>query len=670
MSSSTENGPPVGRSASGLDAAFGDSLWCYLVALGLLAVVDTLLALVRSGDSVLLLGHYLAVTVACGSWLALVLCAPTSAGVFVARRWKGLRRAPEFVQVLVATTVSCVTASVVCVLLIRPWNIGVVWPYYVVPGMSLVAALALALVEHFPPERVRRSVYVVLGLLVFAVDAFAYRRLYPTLHSVLFFVAILLIARGAAFRNALSVKSRVGAATAALVLAHVTLFGDLTSVRHLGVWFGTVQPKTLAFVHTVIDRDGDGHSAVFGGGDCDDQDAAVHPGACESERSGRDDNCNGLVSGSTHHQASASWTPGSSRRADVYFVMVDTLRGDFGRVARRDVAPEVDAFARSALDFVRAYTPYPSTFRAMLSVGRSRSWRGIGGGGAELLGQMAALGYDARLWIDTRQYKRARSGGPILHLDRSKGDPFRLKSHHNKSEWSEAIVDRAIAELGVSTQTPRFRWLHLLDPHAPLVRGQGAPLEMYRAEVGHVSHLFGRLLEALAKSHRGRRAVVILLSDHGDEFGDHGGRFHGATLYEENIWVPLMMRLPGVAPAKVEQVASLLDVVPTLMDYLGQPPLPTWQGHSWLRPVPAERPVFSQVEPVANLGGQGRPEMHAVVLGRYKLVHNVTRNLFELYDIKDDPSERSSLVSSKPEEAARLRQVLARWQDDPICQSF
>ena len=81
---------------------------------------------------------------------------------------------------------------------------------------------------------------------------------------------------------------------------------------------------------------------------------------------------------------------------------------------------------------------------------------------------------------------------------------------------------RHFARLNDGGATPRFRWLHLLDTHAPCLRGGGG-IACYRKEMRHVSREFGRLWSALQNTERGRRAVVIFISDHGEEFGDHAG---------------------------------------------------------------------------------------------------------------------------------------------------
>jgi arylsulfatase A-like enzyme len=144
--------------------------------------------------------------------------------------------------------------------------------------------------------------------------------------------------------------------------------------------------------------------------------------------------------------------------------------------------------------------------------------------------------------------------------------------------------------------------------------------------------------------------------------------FHDAYLWEDSIRVPLIMRLPGVAPRVIDRPASLLDLAPTLAAYLGLSAPATFQGHDWLtHPSARSEPVVAEVSGNDSFGGVGRPARHAVIGPRYKLTLDVTANLFELYDLARDPRELHPLPQSTVSAAAELRAFLARWQDAPGC---
>jgi len=147
-------------------------------------------------------------------------------------------------------------------------------------------------------------------------------------------------------------------------------------------------------------------------------------------------------------------------------------------------------------------------------------------------------------------------------------------------------------------------------------------------------------------------------------------RFAGSELFDETVRVPMLLRLPGVAPRRVAALASLLDVVPTLAHYLGLPDEPTWQGVDWLTAAPADAArVVSQVEPVDNWGGTGLPAMQLVHDGRFTLVVDVDGNLESLFDLETDPGQTRDLVAVEPARVAALRRVWATFMDQPGCRA-
>lgn len=554
--------------------------------------------------------------------------------------------------------------------LLRPWAVDDERPLWLVLWLACAAAGAGEAVvsRRFRSER-GMQLLVSASVVGFALDALVLRHLYPTLHHATFFLS--LEAAAIAWYRWRPCRDRAGASVVAICAAAAVAspFVDTATTLSLGERHGVSLPKLTGALRATLDFDQDGFSAVLGGGDCDDGAASVHPGACEVLDNHRDDNCNGLVDPSPPVRVPASMRALRSPLPDIYFVMVDALRHDLAAGAdapsvRSTMAPNLEALARQSLDFSRAYTPYPSTFRAMMATVQSRSWRYVQDGDG-WLETLAGHGYDVQLWI--RDDRMKRRSGPFLGLDRSRLDPFHVADPSDKSSWTEAMVDDAIAEFD-RDGGPRFRWLHWLDPHAPLQRGEGAPIERYRAEVRHVDAQLGRLTAALGAHPRGRDALLIVISDHGDEFGEHGGRYHGGTLFDEVTHVVMVLRLPGEAPRVVERPASLLDLVPTVSHHLGLPSRPTWQGHDWLgEALPPSPRVLSEINAVDNLGGIGLPTRRMVMRDPFKLVVDVTDNTRELYDLSTDPLERRSLLTAQPEVADELTKSLAVWQDLPDC---
>ena len=176
----------------------------------------------------------------------------------------------------------------------------------------------------------------------------------------------------------------------------------------------------------------------------------------------------------------------------------------------------------------------------------------------------------------------------------------------------------------------------------------------YDAEVAFVDEQLGRLLDALPED-----AIVILTSDHGDEFLEHGGLLHGRTLYREVLRVPLVVRAPD-APGgrRVRSLVSHIDIAPTVLDLAGLPPLPDADGRSlrplWSAPADAASPADERI--VFSTLWSGELAHATARLGRWKLYRTRDRSL--LFDLRRDPRERRDVAERHPRIAARLAEAL------------
>ena len=191
---------------------------------------------------------------------------------------------------------------------------------------------------------------------------------------------------------------------------------------------------------------------------------------------------------------------------------------------------------------------------------------------------------------------------------------------------------------------------------------------IYYGMITEIDDWVGKILRRLDELGLAQNTLVIFTSDHGEQLGEHG--MHGKfVFYEGSVHVPLLMRLPGVIPAKtvVDAPASQLDLFGTILDYLKQPPRPT-EGRS-LRPLiegketGADRIAISEW-PAANLPG------FMVTDGRWKFLfgRNATnKSLDALYDLQTDPAELNNLIGRNPDreryraEATRMKTLLTDW---------
>jgi arylsulfatase A-like enzyme len=201
-------------------------------------------------------------------------------------------------------------------------------------------------------------------------------------------------------------------------------------------------------------------------------------------------------------------------------------------------------------------------------------------------------------------------------------------------------------------------WMHFVDPHAEYAPHAehdfgSKPRERYDGEVAFVDHHLGRFLGALAQAPFARRTAVVVTSDHGEAFGEHGMIRHGFELWEELVRVPLIVKVPGVPPRRVTARRSGIDLVPTLLDlfkvrFEARRDSDFLSGESLvpdlLRPATDTDPVRPIFMDMAR--GPHNAERRALIEGDQKLTVSEGRVL-GLYDLSQDPGEKSDLSRDK-----------------------
>jgi arylsulfatase A-like enzyme len=220
-----------------------------------------------------------------------------------------------------------------------------------------------------------------------------------------------------------------------------------------------------------------------------------------------------------------------------------------------------------------------------------------------------------------------------------------------------AVADRALAWLATPADGPRFLWVHMLDPHQPYdVPGDTprfpGPLGHYDAEIASADAAAGRIIAALDPA----RTIVVVTADHGEAFLDHHQRFHGSTLHEEEIHVPLVLAAPGLAARTITPSVSHLDLAPTLLDLVGLASPAGMQGLSLraaLHGAPLPPRIIVAASKPSRLSGRS---LVAAYDGRTKIIRDLDAWTVEVYDLATDPGEHAPRRHGA--EVARMLDVL------------
>ena len=197
----------------------------------------------------------------------------------------------------------------------------------------------------------------------------------------------------------------------------------------------------------------------------------------------------------------------------------------------------------------------------------------------------------------------------------------------------------------------------------------------YDREIRYVDDELRELIATLEATGNADDTIVVLTSDHGEEFLEHGLRSHGGHLYEESVRVPLLIRGPGIpAGQRVATPVAMADLMPTLLELFDLPAPADREARSLL-PLArgadpsafAGRPIYSEGLVKYQAGSEGvrrfDPPIHAVSVGQRKLVRDREQGevRYELYDLAADPLERRNLFGEERANASDLKALLERY---------
>ena len=378
---------------------------------------------------------------------------------------------------------------------------------------------------------------------------------------------------------------------------------------------------------------------------------------------------------------------GKANGFNVLVVTFDTVRSDaigcYGDPRAR--TPNVDALAAEGVRFARAIAPAPTTLpsHSTIFTGLDPLTHGVHNNGTFKLGEerttlaelLGARGYQTAAVIGAFVLE-ARYGlaqGFASYEDELQLDGAAKGAAHFIERDAKTVTDRALQWLEQrKTAEPFFLWTHYFDAHMPYtapleyLRGERRPANAaydaeavrreYLAEVSYADAQLGRLLEALGPVALAR-TLVVFTADHGEGLGEHGEYTHSRLIYEGSLRVPLILSnatlFPG-ANAVSDRVVGLVDIVPSVLELLGQDAPAGLDGQSVFQVAPdPARAIYS--ESYVTLFNHGWAPLHALTRLQDKLI---LAPRSEYYDLKTDAGENRNLFGPTQPQSAQLARAL------------
>jgi len=394
----------------------------------------------------------------------------------------------------------------------------------------------------------------------------------------------------------------------------------------------------------------------------------------------------------------------SSPRPNIIIIIVDTLRADhvgcYGY--SRETTPNIDRFSGDAAIFTDCFTPCPRTTQAMASImtgrypwnhGVRHLWDRLPARETTLAEILSKVGYETVGVIGTDVL--------LNKLD----DGFDLMINEQECLDARTLTDHAIAELK-KLGAPYFLWIHYYDVHMsysppevifdreyegrfkrqlgaetiPGTRGElifknsmspqdrEHAIALYDSEIYFVDREVGRLIKFIEE--KARDNIIIVTADHGEGLGEHDYYYdHGVLLNRPSIHVPLLIKGLGSASGRLSRAVGLVDIAPTLLQYLGLAEgKDNYDGKDLLSTDIS--PIFSEggtalledayeTEKRRLKGIWGRPR--SVVFGNKKLIFNPDPDggSYQLFDIDSDPEESVNLIDSPGIDIRELKEKLS-----------
>ncbi len=381
------------------------------------------------------------------------------------------------------------------------------------------------------------------------------------------------------------------------------------------------------------------------------------------------------------HSAPATATPVSEPPAkqgpfNVLLILVDSMRADMPWAGYpRDIAPNLTALEKESVSYTRAYSTSSYTAKSVAALLSGQYPSSLKRSGYFFTKYPESNLFIAELMQKAGIYTASAHGH--MYMKRGNGmdqgfdqwhvvDGISFDNTTDKHITSDKLTPLAIDLLTKKPSDKRFfMYLHYMDPHDQYVTHAESPnfgktaRDRYDSEMFYTDLWIGKLLAWCKEQPWWNDTVVMVSADHGEAFGEHKMYRHAFELWNVLTHVPMMIKVPGVAPRRIETPRGNIDLAKTSLELAGvtpEGPLVSESLVAEIRGAEAKpRPVLLDLPADSN-----NPERRALISGDHKLLVYGNDWKFSLYDLKNDPGELKDLAKSEPEKLAEMKQ---RYQE-------
>lgn len=370
---------------------------------------------------------------------------------------------------------------------------------------------------------------------------------------------------------------------------------------------------------------------------------------------------------------------------NILFVTIDAVRKDIlFKSEKYSIMPNLEMLGKIGLYYINAYAPSSSTVLStysmligkdpsqvklskvvftlddrLIEVVKSLGWKKtqllpINDTTSTFVADLKKAGYKSVTCASIPFYRK--DGGITKDFDIVDSQVY-LKRNYNFTGIVADILPACVIywwDKFKDDPNPIFFWVHFPDahapywPHNPYSTKYDSEYIRYLGELRFSDNYLGVMLSKIKESTKWNKLLLIVTSDHGEEFGEHGGGYHASSLYEEVVRVPLIIAGPQINHKILNERVSLLDLPSTILYLVGIDSYSKFSG-CILPPFGEDKRYYRNII-YSYLDTRDKSYWEMVIFEDWKLIHQISNDTWELYNLKEDPKEKRNIFDLKGDE--------------------